>query len=1005
MNINLQSTPEERTVITRELIRSSLWLSSVDASDYRQSTFLSLNNNLKDAEAVPSDGVVYKAKLPMKSSTPGQPIRSFNVYGGMVRGERGGNFWTNFAIDGSKEPQARYSSSALSFVSQVLMDAIPRNNIPRVTLLEDYVAKRLSQLSASDEHVRRGGLYCPYLESHFNSDRFKAKFSENGGDVNFIDEGIANLTKGYAYCLLADLMTPGNLELSQEQSDFFKAKYATLLQLSNIWEDIGVTRSTYSTLLTTNKLMQSLKTAMYLHGIDVGDPIKISSPHEAVSINETDDEGKEWRDLDSAVANATKGIGTIERDQDMAAIDFLANALLLTKSICSSTVETTVPTVFPGKKLTITPKGLKGLVGEMPDEFKNATWIAYDGTEQLVSGQYHVKSTKYKYAGKMLSGTAKWHDNRLSRYVLTVGNDNEVIGKLLLNGDQMALVRRYLHPTFKYQDQEYRYMGCSSRGSKKEDFTYNWLEVDKDGSPVSLQVFDRDQHISIRDANPELMGHNPRGLHTLVSDLEKAVAKQRKFNPSLDTYITAMEDIAGENNNPALSMVADSVLNNFHDTLMSTSVENAKVISENVVNILHRAYNEIVAPCDSGKGNVQRLQDLDVAIEHQLQDNYVNMLYTHAMVTKFGEITKVLSEPNPGVGPASNGEDMLRKELEAHSPKSVALIDAFKQLQNCAQNYGISFGPDQTLRTNIRNTETLQLKEASVVRKFRMAVNDFYGDKLMEEVTIPVFDDSKKSTQQLSLNAAAKALTKGSMSNIHRELNFLATIAEGKPLSNGEMSITEAAKILPNSILENHLNMRASYAMHSFDYTKGKSVIPYNPFIMFGQSANFKEVCNTTQAACLRDIKALHQFMPKPAVRDITGQSNVQVETTMFDENCFHSLEPAGADKLQALIHGLEQDDAGLKSICRDVLVAVCHEVGKTQDGITANTDALASKFDMDNDSYAATTGVKLARSLGDPVEVFAALKRSGVYDTIVDSCKTQGKESPYHSEQNEFER
>ena len=86
-------------------------------------------------------------------------------------------------------------------------------------------------------------------------------------------------------------------------------------------------------------------------------------------------------------------------------------------------------------------------------------------------------------------------------------------------------------------------------------------------------------------------------------------------------------------------------------------------------------------------------------------------------------------------------------------------------------------------------------------------------------------------------------------------------------------------------------------------------------------------------------------------------------------------------------------------------MVAVCHEVGKTQDGITANTDALASKFDMDNDSYAATTGVKLAHALGDPVEVFAALRKSGVYDTIVDSCKTQGKELPYHSEQNEFER
>jgi len=1005
MKINLQATPEERAVITRELIRSSLWLSSMDASDYRQSTFVSLNPNLHEAETVPSDGVVFKAKLPMKSSIPGQPIRNFNVYGGMVRGERGGNFWTNFAIDGQFEPQPRYSNSALSFVSQVLLDAIPRNGIPRVSLFEDYVAQRLSQLGASDERTKKGGLYCPYLESHFNSDRFKAKFAENGGDVNFIDDGISNLTKGYAYCLLSDLLTPGNLDLTAEQSEFFKTKYATLLKLSNIWEDIGVTRSSYSALLTTNKLMGSLKTAMYLHGIDVGDPIKISSAYEAVSLNETDAEGKEWRDLDSAVAEATKGIGTIEKDQDMAASNFLANALLITKSICSSTVEKTVPTVFPGLKLNITPEGLKGLVGEMPDEFKDATWISYEGTEQLVSGQYHVKSTKYKYAGKMLSGTAKWNDNRMLRYVLTVGNDTEVSGRLLLNGDQMALVRRYLHPTFKYQEQEYRYMGCSTRGSKREDFTYNWLEVDKNGKPVSLQVFDRDQHQTIRDANPELMGHNPRGLHTLVSDLEKAVEKQRKFSPALDTYITAMEGIAGEDNNPALSMVADTVLANFHDTLMNTSVESSKVISENVVNILHRAYNNLVAPCDTGKVNVARLQELDTGIEQQLLDNYTNMLYTHAMVSKFGEISKVLAEPQApaNVGAISKGEEVLRKELKAHSPRATALVDAFNQLQNSAQNFGIVLGPDQTLRNNIRNTETLQLKEASVVRKFRMAVNDFYGDKLMDEITIPVFDDNKRISQQLSLNAAAKALTKGSMSNIHRELNVLTTIAEGKPLSNGEISVAEAAKILPNNLLESHLNMRASYAMHSFDYTKGKSVIPYNPFIMFGQSTNFKEVCNTTQAACLRDINALHKFMPKAILREPAGNDPANKGVAGFEKSAFNPLEPEAVEKLQALVHGLEQDDSSLKSICRDVLVAVCNEVGKTQDGIAANTQLLSSEFDRDGDSYAASTGVKLARELGDPNAVFAALKKSGVYDSILESCKERVRESKA-MEHEEFE-
>lgn len=1000
MRFNLSPSKDEMTPLVSRMVRASLYTLSVETSDFRMSTFAALNPAVSEITAVGGDSVVYRGKLslPYKSNNPEHSMRRMPVYGGMVRGERGGSLWFNFSAKDRFQAQRRFGYAGLSFAAQVLMEAYPLKNIPRVAVFEAYLRERNNFLRNPNKQLRNLGLSCPFLMENFNANRYVSEVRDS--NPLYRDESISQVTKNYAFCLLRDLMAPGNVNLTDEQMGYFRDKYRNLLFLSDLWgQDIGTTRNTYSSVITTNKLMESLREAFYTHGVNIGDPVKLSVSSNAVSLNETDEEGKEFRDISSDVYEVTRGIGDIDSDEIMSAQLFLSNALLIAKDVLGAKVEKSVPTVFPGKKLTIDPAMLFSLLSnDMPEELNKATWISYDNSLNFVTGQYYIKASKYKHAGKLLQGSAKWMDSRISRGVFTIGNEDQVLGKMLLNGEQMGVVRRLLHPTFKLGDRAYRYLGYNR--TKGGSDTYNWVEVDEHGSPVAIHAFSKEKHLELRDANPELAGYNTRGMLSLYSDLEKAINKQSRYSPKIDNYLTINRNNAEP---PALSILSNTVLRNFHDTLAMAGNGN-DALMESLGSILGRTYNDLVAPLNAadngfGKLSKEELCTLDEDLRKQSRTFYSNSLVTHVIACKCEVIRRLgAGDANAFSFFSSNDKDfsLWSDVVEKEDPEALDLVAKANSLYAACEAEGVNLSSDNTLRANVRAMETLQLRQYAPLKSFRLALYDYYGKTLMENEKVPVFNPKKRSTEHMSLSAAAEFLSDTTVDNIYRELGFLSAISNGTPMDNKPISVEEAAKSIPGELLKAHINLRVSMAQQAFDYIPKKSILAYSPFSIFGNDATIKELCDKSQSVYLRDAKALHSLVPSaksiPVENSVAEKSSSTVEVSTpakakkLPEIHDVSLPKESLSAFNALVSGINHGNPGMASVCEEALIAVC---------LGAMRDSDANKYrdlfqNEVSDSYASNAGLDLADKLNSDGNLFEMLKASGIVDELYNRVRVK---------------
>ena len=990
MRFNLSPSKNEMTPFVSRMVRASLYTLSVETSDFRMSTFAELNPAVSDISAVGGDSVVYKGSLnlPFADDNPERMVRRIPVYGGMVRGERGGSLWFNFSASDRFHAQRRFGYAGLSFAAQVLMEAYPIKDIPRVAVFEAYLRERTNFVRNPDVQLRNLGLFCPFLMENFNANKYISELRDSTSPL-YQDEPIAQVTKNYAFCLLRDLVDSGNVNLTDEQVAYFRDKYRNLLFLSDLWgQDIGTTRNTYSSIITTNKLMESLKEAFYIHGVNIGDPLKLSSSPEVLSLNETDAEGKEFRDISSDVYEVTRGIGDIDSDEVMSAQLFLSNALLIAKDVLGAKVEKSVPTVFPGRKLNISPSILSSLLSNnMPTELSKATWISYDNTLNFVTGQYYIKASKYKHAGKLLQGSAKWMDNRISRGVFTIGNEDQVLGKILLNGEQMGVVRRFLHPTFKLGDRFYRYLGFNR--VKGDSNTYNWVEVNEHGIPIALHAFSKEKHLKLRDANPELTGYNTRGMLSLYSDLEKAINKQSRYSPKIDNYLTISRNNAEP---PALSILSNTVLRNFHDTLaMAGNGDDALV--ESLGSILGRTYNDLVAPLngtDNGfeKISKEELYTIDEDLRKQSRAFYSNSLLTHVIACKFETIHE-FGKGNPGSVKLSGADEDLCGAVAAGEPAAMELVAKANSLYAACEAEGVNLSRDNTLRANLRAMETLQLRQYAPLKSFRLALYDYYGNSLTEDEKVPVFNPQKRSTEVMSVSAAAKFLSDATVDNIYRELGFLSAISNGTPMDNKPTSAADAAKTIPGGLVKAHVNLRTSMAQQAFDYTPQKPILAYSPFSIFGNDATIKELYDKSQSAYLRDAKALHSLVPsaktipvKNSAAEVLGakaKDHAPVKDGALQEIHDASLPKESVSAFNALVSGINHGNPGMASVCEEALIAIC---------LGAMRDSDANKYkdlfqNVVSDSYASNAGLDLAGKLNSDGKLFETLKAAGIVDEL----------------------
>ena len=996
MKLNLSPTDTEFKRLVSRMVHSSLRVLAVETPDFRMSTFAKLNPSVRDIESVNSDAVVYKGRLelPRQTYEANKRNRTMPVYGGMVRGERNGSFWVNFAVDKNFKTQNRFGFSGLSFTAQVLMEAFPIGDIPRVLLFEEYMRERTRLLSAGSEIDKKFGLYCPFLSERFDSKQYVEKLRDSV-DNDFLDDAISQVVKNYAYCLLNDLARPGLTNLSDEYADFFQKKYANLYRLSDYWAmDIGSTRSSYSTILTTNKLMESVKDAFYSYGINVGNAIKIPLSTSFISLNETDEEGKEFRDFSSV--NIQSDLGSISDDDTMSAQVFMDNAILIAKDLLSAKFEKSVPTLFPGRKLPIPGSVLSNLGKDaLPSDFLNATWIAYDKSINFSTGQYFVNSTRYKHADMLLRGSPKWMENRISRGIFVLGNENEVLGKVILNAEQIVLIRKFLNPVYSFEDKQYRYMGSvrSIDEKSKDKYAYKWLEVDKTGTPIAMYQFTRDKHNAIRDANPDLTGYNIRGVLSLEDDLLKASNKLRKYFPDLDNYLESFSKLSDKGSPEAIAAVSTSILRNFRDTL-STVANDEDAYKKGIGGILNRSFNDLIAPIMSqrpiSEEDNKKIDKLDEDIERELSTNFSSTLYLQALAHKFAIITDVIEKDKDQQPASTKFENLSVKDKQlisaykAKDPIAMEIFDSAKTLGLACESEFVAISPYNSLKLNLRSFETLQLRQYAPLRAFRKNINEFYGDDLFKDPLFPVVD-YKRNKVMLGISDASKILTERAISGIQRELGVLTSIARGSVLSDTPVKVSSAAKVLPAKELIKHVNARVNMVKGSFDFAPNTYLSPYTPFTIFNDTAPFKNLCDNSQKAYLHDAVALHKFLSSQnldQVKDIPKSSVSAIETTTLKEVHNVTFPKKSAEKLNSLIAGFNSSDPALKSVCSEALAAICLEAMGNSNH-SKDIDILNQTIGT-GESYAATAGFELAKELNVSGELLSTLESNGTITMLV---------------------
>lgn len=990
MRLHTDITAEELNSTLSKLLYGSMSVYAVDPSAYSQNIVASLNPNVQKLSTLPGDSLLCKGRIEKRQSSPDAKPISRQVYAGIVRGDAGysrgeisGSLWTNFPIDKKFSPKRKYAAATLSFVAQVLLESIPHGNISNSLLFEEYVKRRYSFRNEKEQRRKEMTLYTPFFEKNFNVEKYKAFVLS--GDKSYPDNDISQVTKNFAFCILSDITEAGSMELTKKDQEFLSGQYAKLTRLLDIWEnDIGVSRASYSNVVTTNKLLESIHKGFSALGIEVGNPPTLKVAPQMESINEVDDEGKEFKQFsNSDMYAATEVMGQLA-DEKMAAVTFLSNALLLAKGVMNTSLEKTVPTVFPNKRLDISKDAHADVLSKLPECIKDASWISYESALILSTGQYYTHNTKFKQAGKILNGGARWQDKSISRYVFTYGDDKNVLGKVMLNPEHMTYVRANLHPTYEYNGKYYRYLFCE-RG---KDGGFYWLEVDKDGRSLgTTHIFSKEVHEQIRDNNPELTGKNTRGVVNLYSDLKKALSKQARFSPVIDGYLNNMADL----DNPAIGSVVQSVNNNFVDTIRTDSISG---LAENLETILHRSYNDLVAPFGDSKSPYS-LSLTEETFKKDLTSAYSTMLDVKAVTDKMFKIGDILTNNVNMKDPTLTEKDKaLGDALLKQDPVACALRSASLELQQALTSEGIAIGPNMNLKQLANAISDVELHSPKAIRSFRQALKDYYGD-ISQEVKVPVFNTKEGSIGLLPAGEAVQSLVDMTITGVKRELGVLSSIAMSQPLSDRPISFSKAAEALPPEILDLHLNIRKGAAMGGLDQYQGKAMVPYTPFVTFGTNLEFKQLCQKSQSAHMEDIKTLASMLPKRESATVVPKVNTQAH--MLSQPIIPD-DPVAASRLGMLIDAINHGSIGMQSVARDSLAGVCIYAMVSSGDKGPELKKLQAAYDLDMDSYAFKSGESLAKEYNNPEGLLKALRDSGVVDHIVHNLEELEQSHDYQT-------
>ena len=426
---------------------------------------------------------------------------------------------------------------------------------------------------------------------------------------------------------------------------------------------------------------------------------------------------------------------------------------------------------------------------------------------------------------------------------------------------------------------------------------------------------------------------------------------------------------------------------------------------ESLGSILGRTYNDLVAPLngtDNGfeKISKEELYTIDEDLRKQSRAFYSNSLLTHVIACKFETIHE-FGKGNPGSVKLSGADEDLCGAVAAGEPAAMELVAKANSLYAACEAEGINLSRDNTLRANVRAMETLQLRQYAPLKSFRLALYDYYGKTLMENEKVPVFNPQKRSTEHMSLSAAAEFLSDTTVDNIYRELGFLSAISNGTPMDNKPISVEEAAKSIPGELLKAHINLRVSMAQQAFDYIPKKSILAYSPFSIFGNDATIKELCDKSQSVYLRDAKALHSLVPSaksiPVENSVAEKSSSTVEVSTpakakeLPEIHDASLPKESLSAFNALVSGINHGNPGMASVCEEALIAVC--LGAMRD---SDADKYRDLFQNEvSDSYASNAGLDLAGKLNSDGNLFEMLKTSGIVDELYNRVRNRKESVP----------
>lgn len=861
-------------------------------------------------------------------------------------GETSGNLWTNKIPEkGEFHPGTRLDR--ISYITQALLCSGRQRALPCC-----FTLRTLMDRISTKGNEGQSAFYIPFFGQNFNIYDYRQKAGS--------DEMLAVVLKNMAFAYLSDTVKGGSEKLSNIQKHYFRREYRYLASLADYWNEMPPSAQTSHHRYTANILLGEINKNLY-QIFDSGEfpPIRnIELKKDDISINETNDEGEEIRQFSERDVAEISGTRYIS---DNAAAGFLManSALKLLKCLSGSGVSSSIPTIFPDKRLNLDDEFKRSLPDY--DEIADAEWVCYEKSHKNAYGQYRIKNTSFKMWGIMREGDMRWKLLKRTSYSLIFGKNDEVITRYRMPPEDFERLRLALNPIYKWDGKFMRYVGCSYRSPVAAKNKYLWVELDDEGKILSERELNAKEHSDVRLQNPDLVTCSPRGLSNIPSlirnEFIKATAESELLSP-------LAKEIGEKTKAAIVAKAANGIINAFNE--MAANSEGGILCK--MEGCLHMAYKDILGDenPDSGmelpnpEAYFKKRQD---RMKKSLLSAFNDGVYAYVLTDALIRLCTPSCNMNPSASPMS----------------AEALLQSHRNFADRAASRGYNISdPEEAAKAFAYVKENFP----STYGDFAIAVRKHYGNHIFKRTKLKCLIDGK--IEEISACDVAEIFSQAAIRDIKRELGVIASIAKGTRLSDKPVDFAKAAESIPHLFLSGIISDRECAAIKTFRPVPGKLNIPFSPFIIFGKKDGFRSTLSAIEKLKFSEIKKLSNLV---SATNMKSTARHQVQST---EALPKIKRPAGCNleqmsAINRLVASASSEEISVKNMAFDTLacliVELCGRSGQTIPGRIWENTRDDAEYERKVASPISMASKSLAKNVQNPGGLLDEMRSCGLIE------------------------